>query len=132
MLKQLHYEEYSTVRTDESSFNASTLDIQNLNHGSSWPPEVFDGNWNNPSYQLQAYSATHRDSNAKLNPVEKMTCCPLCPYKANRPSAVQKHMYTHTKEKPFSCNFCQYSCTQSVNLRRHIARLHANETLLPI
>ncbi|KAI8876682.1 hypothetical protein K501DRAFT_148194, partial [Backusella circina FSU 941] len=47
--------------------------------------------------------------------------CTECEKGFSRPSALQTHMYTHTKEKPFKCDVrgCDRSFSVVSNLRRH-------------
>ena len=39
---------------------------------------------------------------------EKPFSCDFCDYKGSRRAYLKSHMLTHTSEKPFSCDFCDY------------------------
>ncbi|XP_073966165.1 uncharacterized protein [Choristoneura fumiferana] len=43
-------------------------------------------------------------------------------------SSLNYHKKTHTKEKSFKCNYCEFSCTQKESLTRHI-RTHTGQKL---
>lgn len=45
------------------------------------------------------------------------------------PSAMISHMRTHTKEKPFVCDYCCRPFSMKFSLNRHINSLHAEEKL---
>ncbi|KAF1975821.1 hypothetical protein BU23DRAFT_457605 [Bimuria novae-zelandiae CBS 107.79] len=47
--------------------------------------------------------------------------CEICDRRFTRPSALQTHMYSHTREKPFACDFegCGRHFSFANNLRRH-------------
>merc|ERR1711871_1794191 len=49
-------------------------------------------------------------------------CLYGCPYKTDRPSHLQRHHRTHTKEKPFICTYkaCSYRSATKCQLVRHI------------
>ena len=46
--------------------------------------------------------------------------CPLCGKKFPTPAHLQRHMYSHTGQKPFVCPFCQKGHTQKSNLKKHL------------
>ncbi|KAB7493844.1 Zinc finger protein [Armadillidium nasatum] len=50
--------------------------------------------------------------------------CPVCHYVARDKTNLRKHIFTHTGEKPFNCNLCDYKTTQSSNLHSHVRRKH--------
>ena len=50
--------------------------------------------------------------------------CPICPKISKRKDYMQKHILTHTGEKPYACPKCNYACTSSNNLHRHIRNIH--------
>ncbi|XP_068230368.1 zinc finger and BTB domain-containing protein 24-like isoform X10 [Palaemon carinicauda] len=52
-------------------------------------------------------------------------CC-YCSYSAPRRDYVQKHVRTHTGEKPYACPHCSYRSTVKNSLNRHL-KVHLNE-----
>ena len=51
---------------------------------------------------------------------EKPFMCEQCDYSCTQTSDLKKHMPKHTGEKPFACNQCNYSCSRSNSLKRHM------------
>jgi len=44
---------------------------------------------------------------------------PPCQWSFDRPKELIRHHLTHSKDKPFKCNYCDYSCNRRDNLRTH-------------
>ncbi|KAI9668992.1 MAG: hypothetical protein M1829_005220 [Trizodia sp. TS-e1964] len=64
--------------------------------------------------------------NSKLpTTCQKRHKCKVCDKRFTRPSSLQTHMYSHTGEKPFSCE-CGRSFSVVSNLRRH-RKVHKQE-----
>ena len=59
---------------------------------------------------------------------EKPFSCNECDYKCGRASSLKTHKFTHTGEKPFACKQCNYSCTTSGSLQSHMKKHNANES----
>ena len=55
---------------------------------------------------------------------EKPFQCDQCNYSCNLAESLKKHMRTHTGEKPFACAHCNYMCVSSSDLKRHMMRKH--------
>ena len=50
--------------------------------------------------------------------------CPFCPKIMKNTQGIKRHIMIHTGEKPFSCQFCQYSSNRNSNLRSHMKNAH--------
>lgn len=67
---------------------------------------------------------------------------PGCNYETNRSAHLKRHERTHTKERPYKCQFCDYCASRSDHLRRHykvhgkalctIATAHSHRTHQPV
>ncbi|XP_048853653.1 ras-responsive element-binding protein 1 isoform X2 [Brienomyrus brachyistius] len=61
--------------------------------------------------------------NAYSNSVQKMTC-PFCPRVFPWASSLQRHMLTHTGQKPYPCPKCDAFFSTKSNCERHLLRKH--------
>ncbi|KAI9485476.1 MAG: hypothetical protein EXX96DRAFT_533822 [Benjaminiella poitrasii] len=58
-------------------------------------------------------------------------CCPYCQKGFSRPSSLKTHIFSHTGEKPYICNYptCNRSFSVQSNMRRHM-KVHQNTNKL--
>ncbi|TKS87319.1 Ras-responsive element-binding protein 1 [Collichthys lucidus] len=68
-------------------------------------------------------ATVQRKKNAYSNSVQKMTC-PFCPRVFPWASSLQRHMLTHTGQKPFPCPKCDAFFSTKSNCERHLLRKH--------
>ncbi|CAM5091471.1 unnamed protein product [Eretmochelys imbricata] len=61
--------------------------------------------------------------NAYSNCLQKITC-PYCPRVFPWASSLQRHMLTHTGQKPFPCQKCDVFFSTKSNCERHLLRKH--------
>ena len=52
--------------------------------------------------------------------------CDVCEKVFRYPSALARHMRSHTKEKPYECDVCEKRFTRASGLKMHM-RIHTNE-----
>ncbi|KAB5583312.1 hypothetical protein GE09DRAFT_947854, partial [Coniochaeta sp. 2T2.1] len=52
--------------------------------------------------------------------------CPYCSKTWVRPSQLNRHILTHTTERPFACTYlgCDHAASQTGHLRKHMERIH--------
>ena len=67
------------------------------------------------------------------NPIKLRTGqyeCPFCGRTMKGLGDIKRHIMRHTGEKPFHCEYCNYSCIQKSNLNTHIQKNHWNTYVL--
>ncbi|XP_023213071.1 zinc finger protein 454-like [Centruroides sculpturatus] len=53
--------------------------------------------------------------------------CNFCLKLCASPTELRRHLRIHTKEQPFSCNFCNDTFTFKSSLNKHIRKIHPKE-----
>jgi len=107
--------DYSNAGSDIESVSSRTLPRPSgLLNGSGMPPA--------PQSMMGQFSSKVSSSTQKKHK------CKVCDKRFTRPSSLQTHMYSHTGEKPFSCEVegCGRHFSVVSNLRRH-RKVHKGE-----
>ncbi|CAH1776336.1 unnamed protein product, partial [Owenia fusiformis] len=60
--------------------------------------------------------------------IDKPFRCDLCYKQFRLRHHLTQHKMTHTREKPFACEFCDYRAGRVHTLKNHIAVVHVNRT----
>ena len=55
----------------------------------------------------------------ELKILQNKFSCPHCPMVMKTSTLIKRHILIHTGEKPFSCEFCQYSANRKEHLKSH-------------
>ena len=55
---------------------------------------------------------------------EKPFVCKHCNFTCKHLSSLRTHMFSHTGKEPYACKKCNYSCKQSGHLSRHMEKFH--------
>lgn len=68
-----------------------------------------------------------------VSPNTQSVPCPVCGkmiYGRNRRQGLERHLRTHTKEKPYQCPICPHRASMQHNMRHHIFSKHSAEMKL--
>ena len=65
----------------------------------------------------------------KIHSEGRLLACPLCTKNFTSKASLQQHSFSHTKEKPLQCEYCDYGCYYPICMARHYDRNHQDEVL---
>ena len=65
-------------------------------------------------------------------PKEKLLRCEYCRRAFLSPANLEIHRRIHTGEKPYACTVCDYRCSQSGNLTKHLQTQHKADVKTPV
>jgi hypothetical protein len=107
--------DYSNAGSDIESVSSRTLPRPGVILTGAVPPA--------PQSMMGQFSSKISSSSSKKHK------CKVCDKRFTRPSSLQTHMYSHTGEKPFSCEVegCGRHFSVVSNLRRH-RKVHKGDT----
>lgn len=71
----------------------------------------------------EGYSASSRQEKPNKNNTKRFPC-PICLRMFTRPSHVERHMRSHTGEKPFVCPICERGFIDKWTLKQHVGLVH--------
>ncbi|CAG9770370.1 unnamed protein product [Ceutorhynchus assimilis] len=66
----------------------------------------------------------HDQGNWKAPKIEKKYLCPMCPKIFAFGNKLQRHIFTHTGEKPFECDYCQRRFIDKYGRKVHYKKDH--------
>lgn len=113
----------ATTNTNKFSTYLQTNAIEHGKKDPVWKDERKDIKDEKISKQMSPHQQSKVKKNAYSNSVQKMTC-PFCPRVFPWASSLQRHMLTHTGQKPYPCPQCEALFSTKSNCERHLLRKH--------
>ncbi|XP_057178185.1 ras-responsive element-binding protein 1 isoform X1 [Triplophysa rosa] len=117
------------ANTDANKFSAylqtNTIELARKGgqHSSGGDEKEIKEEKHSPVQQSAQPQQSKGKKNAYSNSVQKMTC-PFCPRVFPWASSLQRHMLTHTGQKPYPCHQCDAFFSTKSNCERHLLRKH--------
>lgn len=114
---------YGSVDSSVSDYSTAGSDIESVTSRTLPRPQGLM-----PSQPPAPQSMMSQFSSKVSSSTQKKHKCKVCDKRFTRPSSLQTHMYSHTGEKPFSCEVegCGRQFSVVSNLRRH-RKVHKGE-----
>ena len=78
-----------------------------------------------PAYESSKGLKVLGSRNKKTMKKNHQKICEICHYECISKSALEKHLLTHTKERPHKCTECQKCFVQSSHVNYHMKTVHA-------
>ncbi|XP_066970939.1 longitudinals lacking protein, isoforms H/M/V-like isoform X30 [Macrobrachium rosenbergii] len=89
------------------------------------PPQQqnpFRKNFQCPTCHYTTDFTTNYQRHIRTHTGEKPYACPHCPYASAQKKNIDSHIRTHTGEKPYGCSYCPYRAARKDKLKTHIFR----------
>lgn len=82
-----------------------------------------------PYCSYETYIKSNLDKHIKTHSGERPFACPYCSFRAIQRTNLMSHMRRHTGEKPFACKYCSYQTTRNSTLKEHVRSKHSSVML---
>lgn len=120
----------STAMTEISSSSSNRLSSQALYVTVTTPEGYLERSCAVCPYRTT--NIANMEKHVKTHSGDKPHQCNICSFRTIQINNLISHMRTHTGEKPFPCSYCSYRASRSNTLSAHIARRHPEVTVGPI
>jgi len=120
----------SVMHTSTISLNNTKTSFRQMEEVGGVQPPVFHPPMP-PELEGLSHAGLKRRQYQRQTAYERHNCI-CCGRYFSRTSDLTRHLFVHTRERPYACSYCPYRTKQRSNLRKHISMQHheasVNET----
>ncbi|XP_072531527.1 transcription factor HIVEP3 [Salminus brasiliensis] len=117
-LQKKNVQEMETLEVDKSTWTSGTSE-DNIGGSCEKPSEVPISSVSAQSFSIETHESTPKQKRERKPQKPGKYVCTYCGRACAKPSVLQKHIRSHTGERPYPCAPCGFSFKTKSNLYKH-------------